>query len=274
MIEYKSEEEFLKNYNSSNYEKLSMTADILIVSVSSKETKNYRKTDKKMMSILLVKRDDYPYKDKWCLPGGFLNPKEETLEECARRVLKRETNLSDIYLEQLYTFDRVDRDPRMRVVSTSYVALIDKSKLSENVENASWFDIIKLDEKENIVNITLSNGDEIIEFSIEKKLREKTTDRYDFITKENNSIAFDHDLVILSGIERIRNKANYTDIVFNMMPEYFTLGELQKVYEVILGKKLIECPFRRIIANKVEKTNKMRTGGGHRPSYLYKYKKM
>ena len=251
-----------------------MTADILIVSVSSKETKNYRKTDKKMMSILLVKRDDYPYKDKWCLPGGFLNPKEETLEECARRVLKRETNLSDIYLEQLYTFDRVDRDPRMRVVSTSYVALIDKSKLSENVENASWFDIIKLDEKENIVNITLSNGDEIIEFSIEKKLREKTTDRYDFITKENNSIAFDHDLVILSGIERIRNKANYTDIVFNMMPEYFTLGELQKVYEVILGKKLIECPFRRIIANKVEKTNKMRTGGGHRPSYLYKYKKM
>ena len=201
MIEYKSEEEFLKNYNSSNYEKLSMTADILIVSVSSKETKNYRKTDKKMMSILLVKRDDYPYKDKWCLPGGFLNPKEETLEECARRVLKRETNLSDIYLEQLYTFDRVDRDPRMRVVSTSYVALIDKSKLSENVENASWFDIIKLDEKENIVNITLSNGDEIIEFSIEKKLREKTTDRYDFITKENNSIAFDHDLVISSSEE-------------------------------------------------------------------------
>ena len=272
MIEYKSEEEFLKNYNSSNYEKLSMTADILIVSVSSKETKNYRKTDKKMMSILLVKRDDYPYKDKWCLPGGFLNPKEETLEECARRVLKRETNLSDIYLEQLYTFDRVDRDPRMRVVSTSYVALIDKSKLSEKVENASWFDIIKYDEINNVVNITLSNGDEIIEFSITKKLREKTTDRYDFITKENNSIAFDHDLVILSGIERIRNKANYTDIVFNMMPEYFTLGELQKVYEVILGKKLIECPFRRIIANKVEKTNKMRTGGGHRPSYLYKYK--
>ena len=274
MIEYKSEEEFLKNYNSSNYEKLSMTADILILSVSSKETNNYRKTDKKMMSVLLVKRDDYPYKDKWCLPGGFLNPKEETLEECARRVLKRETNLSDIYLEQLYTFDRVDRDPRMRVVSTSYVALIDKSKLSEKVENASWFDIIKYDEINNVVNITLSNGDEIIEFSITKKLREKTTDRYDFITKENNSIAFDHDLVILSGIERIRNKANYTDIVFNMMPEYFTLGELQKVYEVILGKKLIECPFRRIIANKVEKTNKMRTGGGHRPSYLYKYKKM
>ena len=274
MKKYNSEEEFLKDYDSSIYEKLSMTVDILILSVSSKETNNYRKTDKKMMSVLMVKRDDYPYKDKWCLPGGFLNPKEETLEECARRVLKRETNLSNIYLEQLYTFDRIDRDPRMRVVSTAYVALIDKNKLTEKVENASWFDIIKYEEKNNVVSVTLSNNEEVIEFSINKKLREKSTDRYDFITKDNKSIAFDHDLVIISGIERIRNKVNYTDIVFNMMPEYFTLGELQKVYEVILGKKLIECPFRRIIANKVEKTNKMRTGGGHRPSYLYKYKKM
>ena len=272
MIEYKSEEEFLKNYDPSLYDKLSMTSDILIVSVSSKDSNNYRKTDKKMMSVLLIKRSDYPYKGKWCLPGGFLNPNSETLEECARRVLKSETNLSDIYLEQLYTFDRVDRDPRMRIISTAFVALIDKNKLTDKVENASWFDIIKYEEKNNIVNITLSNEYEIIEFSVEKKLREKTTDRYDFISRENKSIAFDHDLVILSGIERIRNKANYTDIVFNMMPEYFTLGELQKVYEVILGKKLIECPFRRIIASKVEKTNKMKTGEGHRPSYLYKYK--
>lgn len=272
MKEYKSEEEFLKDYDSSIYEKLSMTADILIVSVSSKDTSNYRKTDKKMMSILLVKRDDYPYKDKWCLPGGFLDVNKETLEECARRVLKRETNLSNIYLEQLYTFDRIDRDPRMRVVSTSYVALIDKEQLKEKVENASWFDIIKYEEKNNIVSMTLSNGEEIIDFSITKKLREKTTDRYDFITKENNSIAFDHDHVILAGIERIRNKVNYTDIVFNMMPEYFTLGELQQVYEVILNKKLLDPAFRRIIADKVEKTSKMKTGEGHRPSYLFKYK--
>ena len=272
MKEYKSEEEFLKDYDSSIYEKLSMTADILIVSVSSKDTSNYRKTDKKMMSILLVKRDDYPYKDKWCLPGGFLDVNKETLEECARRVLKRETNLSNIYLEQLYTFDRVDRDPRMRVVSTSYVALIDKEQLKEKVENASWFDIIKYEEKNNIVSMTLSNGSEIIDFSITKKLREKTTDRYDFITKENDSIAFDHDHVILAGIERIRNKVNYTDIVFNMMPEYFTLGELQQVYEVILNKKLLDPAFRRIIADKVEKTSKMKTGEGHRPSYLFKYK--
>ena len=86
-------------------------------------------------------------------------------------------------------------------------------------------------------------------------------------------MAFDHPLVIISGLERLKNKIEYTDIVFNMMPEYFTLGELQQVYEVILNKKLLDPAFRRIIANKVEKTSKMKTGGGHRPSALFKYKR-
>ena len=272
MKEYKSEEEFLNNYDSSKFEKLSMTSDILILSVSSKDRTNYRKTDKKMMSVLLVKRNDYPYKDRWCLPGGFLNPKDETLEECAKRVLKRETNLSNIYLEQLYTFDAINRDPRMRVISTSFIALIDKNELKEHVENASWFDIILIEEKDNIINIVLNNGEENISLKIKKKLIEKTTDRYKY-TSINNSLAFDHDIVIVSGIERLKGKINYTDIVFNMMPEYFTLGELQKVYEVILNKKLLDPAFRRIIADKVEKTDKMKTGEGHRPSYLFRYKK-
>lgn len=271
MNEYKSEEEFLENYDSSEFEKLSMTSDILIVSVSSKDTSNYRKTDKKMMSILLIKRDDYPFKGKWCLPGGFLDPKTETLEECAKRVLKKETNLEDIYLEQLYTFDSINRDPRMRIVSTAYVALIDKNELKQEVKNASWFDVISIKEKNNIVDIVLDNGEEKIELSIKKELKEKTTDRYQFISNKS-VMAFDHDLVILSGIERIKNKVNYTDIVFNMMPELFTLGELQQVYEVILNKKLLDPAFRRIIKDKVIKTDMMKTGEGHRPSYLFRYK--
>lgn len=273
MKEYKSEEEFLKDYNPSEFEQLSMTSDILLLSVSNQKQENYRKRSKKMMSILLVKRNDYPFKDKWCLPGGFLNPSKETLDECACRVLKNETNLSNIYLEQLYTFDDINRDPRMRVISTSYVALVDKNRLTEMInENASWFDITLLEEKNNVVDITLDNGVDLIRFSVKKTLREKTTDRYDFTIKENKDLAFDHAKVILAGLERIRNKINYTDIVFNMMPEYFTLGELQQVYEVILGKKLLDPAFRRIIANKVVKTKKMQTGAGHRPSALFKYK--
>lgn len=270
---YTSEEEFLKNYDSSIFEKLSMTVDILLVSVSSKKQNNYRKKSEKMMSILLVKRDDYPYKDKWCLPGGFLDI-SETLDDCAKRVLKRETNLSDIYLEQLYTFSSVDRDPRMRVISTSYIALVDKNSISTSLHsNASWFDIIKIEEDKNQVEIVLSNGDEIISFVIKKILKDKTTDRYQFSILENNKIAFDHPVVILSGIERLKNKVSYTDIVFNMMGEYFTLGELQQVYEVILNKKLLDPAFRRIIADKVEKTDKIKSGAGHRPSFLYRYRR-
>lgn len=270
---YKTEEEFLKHYDSSAFEKLSMTSDILLISVSSEEKENYRKTDKKMMSILLVKRTDFPYKDKWCLPGGFLNPKTETLEECAKIVLKSETNLSDIYLEQLYTYDAINRDPRLRVVSTSYIALVDKNRLSKDLNpNASWFDITLIEEKDGVVDIILDNKTEVLHLQIKKTLREKTTDRYQFSTKKN-TLAFDHDLVVLSGIERIKNKLNYTDIVFNMMPEYFTLGELQNVYEVILGKKLLAPAFRRIIKDKVQKTNKQTSGDGHRPSTLFKYKR-
>ena len=269
---YKTEEEFLKNYNPNEFERPSVTADILIFSVSNEEDTNYRKTDKKKMSILLVKRDDYPFKDKWCLPGGFVRL-DENLDDAPRRILKSETNLDDIYLEQLYTFGSVDRDPRMRIISTAYMALVDKSIFNENInDKASWFDITFYEEKDNFVDIVLDNGNTTISFKIEKILREKTTDRYTFKCVVNNLLAFDHPLVILSGMERLRNKLEYTDIVFNMMPELFTLGELQKVYEVILGKELLDPAFRRIIADKVEKTDKMKTGGGHRPSVLFRYK--
>ena len=273
MKEYKSEKEFLEDYDVNEFERLSMTSDILLLSVSDVKTSNYRKTNKKMMSVLLVKRRDFPYKDKWCLPGGFLDPLNETLEECAKRVLKRETNLSNIYLEQLFTFDDIKRDPRTRVVSVSYVALVDKNRLTDISSDASWFDITLIEEKGNDVFITLDNGVDTISFTIHKTLRKMSTDRYDFSVLDNKDLAFDHAKVILAGLERIRNKVNYTDVVFNMMPKYFTLGELQQVYEVILGKKLLDPAFRRIIAHKVEQTDKMQTGRGHRPSRLFKYKK-
>lgn len=271
MKEYKSEEEFLKDYDSSIYEKLSITTDILIFSVSDEIQDNYRKLNKKHFSVLLVKRDNYPFKDKWCLPGGFVGI-DEDIEDSAKRILANETNIHNIYLEQLYTFGSPKRDPRMRVVSISYMALIDKNRLNDKItKNASWFNVMILEDKKNI-NITLDNGNEQIKFKIGKTLKEKTTDRYKYDILENNKLAFDHPLVIASGISRLKNKLEYTDIVFNMMPEYFTLGELQQVYEVILGKKLLDPAFRRIIANKVEKTEKMKTGGGHRPSVLFKYK--
>lgn len=272
MKTYNSEEEFLKDYDSNRFEKLSMTTDILIFSVSDGFQENYRKLNKKFFSVLLVKRDNYPFKNKWCLPGGFVNI-DEDLEDSAKRILANEANIKNIYLEQLYTFGNPNRDPRMRIVSTSYMALIDKNKLNQKIsKNASWFNVTVLEDKRNI-DVILDNGNETIKFKILKTIKEKTTDRYKYEILENDSLAFDHPLVIMSGISRLKNKIEYTDIVFNMMPKYFTLGELQQVYEVILNKKLLDPAFRRIIANKVEKTDKMKTGGGHRPAILFKYKK-
>jgi len=267
---YNSEEEFLKDYDPNKFDRLSVTTDILIFSISDDIQDNYRKLNDKYFSILLVKRDNYPFKDKWCLPGGFVKI-DEDLEDAPVRILANETGLHNIYLEQLYTYGDVNRDPRTRVISTSYMALVDKNKLNEKLNpNASWFNITKLEDDKKIY-VTLDNGAEEIKFTIAKELKEKTTDRYKFTILENESVAFDHPLVIVSGMERLKNKASYTDIVFNMMPKYFTLGELQKVYEVILGKKLLDPAFRRIIADKVVKTDKVRTGGGHRPSALFMY---
>ena len=271
MQEYKNEEEFLRDYDPNQFDRLSLTTDILVFSVSDGEQDNYRKLSKKYFSVLLVKRKDYPFKDKWCLPGGFIGI-DEDIEDAPARILKNEANVSDIYLEQLYTHGDPKRDPRMRVISTSYMALIDKNRLHNKIsENASWFNVMVLEDNK-FIDVTLDNGNETIKFKIKKTIKDKTTDRYKYDVVANDKLAFDHPLVIVSGISRLKNKLEYTDIVFNMMPEYFTLGELQQVYELILGKKLLDPAFRRIIANKVEKTDKMRTGGGHRPSILFTYK--
>ena len=271
MKEYKNEEEFLKDYDPNKFDRLSLTTDILIFSVSDGVQENYRKLNRKYFSVLLVKRENYPFKDKWCLPGGFVKI-DEDIEDAAKRILKDEANISNIYLEQLYTYGDPKRDPRTRVISTSYMALIDKNKLKYDIsKNASWFNVMVL-EDEKFIDVTLDNGNETIKYKIKKILKEKTTDRFKYEVVKNDKLAFDHALVITNGISRLKNKIEYTDIVFNMMPKYFTLGELQDVYEVILGEKLLAPAFRRIIANKVEKTDKMLTGKGHRPSVLFQYK--
>ena len=262
----------MKNNNELKIDKFALSTDVLIFSVSKGEAKTCRNLSDKFFSILLVKRNKEPFKDTWCLPGGFVK-ENESIDEAADRILEKETNLSNIYKEQLYTFGELNRDPRTRVISTAYMALIDKQKIDNKLsKDASWFNI-HITEENNKVNVVLENDDDTIEFVIKKELVADTTKKYKYKTIKNEKIAFDHDKIILTGIERMKNKVKDTDIVFNMMPEYFTLGELQQIYEVILDKKLLDPAFRRIIADKVEKTDKMIKTGGHRPSVLFRYKK-
>ena len=189
---------------------------------------------------------------------------DETTEASSLRVLENETNIKELYLEQLYTLSDIKRDPRMRIISVSYVALVDKNKYNHISDKARWFDL-NVDIKDDIYTFNLTSQEDTINFTLEYK-----NNKFNIIN--NNNLAFDHPLVIALGLQRIKNKIEYTDIVFSLMPKYFTLGELQQVYEVILGKKLLDPAFRRIISHKVKKTNKTKTGSGHRPSILFEHK--
>jgi len=262
-------DDFLKNYDSNNYEKISLTTDIVLFSVSDIEKNNYREVDNKVFSVLLVKRNTHPYLGKWTLPGGFVSL-DETLLECAKRVLFTETNLDNIYLEQLYTFDAIDRDPRTRVLSCSYMGLVDKNRLTSELNvNASFFNITtKRDD--NYISIEFYNNVDNFTCIVEEIYDDYGVKSYKEIN--NDYLAFDHLLAIVTSIDRLKNKIEYSDIVFHIMPKYFTLKELQLVYEAILDKKLIDPVFRREISSKVKKTNKTKKDGGHRPSSLYQYK--
>ena len=264
-----SDSEFYENYKSSDYEKVSVTSDIVLFSVSDIEKSDYRKVDEKVFSVLLVKRTTHPYYGRWTLPGGFLSL-DETLLECAKRVLFAETNLDNIYLEQLYTFSNVDRDPRTRVLSSAYLGLVDKNRLENELNsNASFFNIT-VEKQDNLIKIQFTNGEE--SFTC---LAQESKDKYGIVSYkevDNDYLAFDHLLSIVTSINHLKSKIEYSDLVFHMMPKYFTLKELQLVYEAILDRKLLDPVFRREIMHKVKKSNKTKKDGGHRPSSLYSYK--
>lgn len=279
-----TEKEFLEQYNADVFKKPSFTADMLIFTVTDEEKENYRKLPEKSLKILLVKRGDHPYIGKWALPGGFIAI-DESLDESAARILRAETNIEDIYMEQLYTWGEVARDPRTRVISTSYLALVDSRSLiikaGSNEDAARWFSIkySLLEEKkiaikkgyiyERIVEIKLADG--IEELSARIKVTENINGKVSREIIDSMGIAFDHGKFIEYGIDRLRNKIEYTSLAFNLMPELFTLTELQQVYEVIQGKELLAAAFRRKIANMVIETNEFTKDAGHRPSKLFRY---
>ena len=144
------------SYDPSKYDRPSVTVDMLIFTVTEQENKNYRKLPDKELRLLMVKRGDHPYIGQWALPGGFVREKE-SLEEAALRELKEETNIDNVYIEQLFSWGKVDRDPRTRVISVSYMSLIDsplKYKGQPRCRGCKWFAVnCKLmDEKKTVTD--------------------------------------------------------------------------------------------------------------------------
>ena len=208
------------------YEKPSVTADIIIFTVKSED-----------LHVLLVKRNLAPFKGMWAIPGGFVRV-HESVAAAAARELEEETSLKNVYLEQLYTFGDVKRDPRGRVITVAYLALVDWAKLKPHAqtdaEDVGWFSIHDLPE-----------------------------------------LGFDHEKILMYAKERIRNKIEYTNISFQLLPEKFTLTELQKTYEIILNKPLDKRNFRKKVKQLglLRPLNETKMEGAHRPAQLFSFKK-
>lgn len=161
------------------------------------------------LKVLLIERGIEPFKGRWALPGGFLQMDENT-DQCARRELFEETGIENLFIEQLYTFSDVDRDPRGRVVTVSYYALVKlsdyKLQAGDDAKNAQWFPISKVP-----------------------------------------ALAFDHDRILRVALNRLRAKIRYQPIGFELLPERFTMPELQNLYESVLEMQLDRRNFRRKI---------------------------
>lgn len=261
-----TEEEFLKQYDPGKYERPSVTADIMVLGMDEKLNS---------LKVLLIQRGDHPYIDCFALPGGFINM-DESAYHAACRELEEETGLKDIYLEQVYTMNQPNRDPRMRVFSIAYMALTSKVPVvaGDDAKAAYWFDITFTNNKLELFNEEIGIH---IKYDLEEKVFSNGFEQiknyvpiYDETSDE--SLAFDHAEVLLEGLMRLRNKVKYTGVAFNLVPKKFTLPDLQRVYEIILGKPMYKKSFRREIVKKIEPCNEKGTSiVGRKSSNLYVY---
>lgn len=200
-----------------------VTTDIVIFTVRDQQLK-----------VLLIRRKGAPYKGKWALPGGFVEI-DEDLEQSAKRELAEETGVKGVYLEQLYTFGAPKRDPRERVITVAYFALIPSQKqhlqAATDAEAVDWFAIDQLPK-----------------------------------------LAFDHQDIIDTAHQRLIAKLDYSTIAFQFMPKEFTLTELQTVYEIILQQEVDKRNFRKwvLALENIEETGNERREGPHRPAKLYR----
>ncbi len=234
-LETPAEQAFLAQYNPADYDRPSVTVDIVIFTILDNDLK-----------VLLVRRKGPPYQDMWAIPGGFIEM-NESLEASALRELKEETGVDQVYLEQLYTFGEPGRDPRTRVITVAYLALIEASQLTpvqagSDAAEAKWFSLYALPD-----------------------------------------LAFDHQLILDYALQRLRSKLEYTNVAFQLVPEKFTLTELQRIYEIIWHEKLDKRNFRKRLTIRelnstkqdgdymLEELAETRPGGNYGPTKLYRF---
>ncbi|MBR6256410.1 MAG: NUDIX hydrolase [Lachnospiraceae bacterium] len=283
------EKAFLKQYDITAYDRPSLTADMAVFAIlTSPQQQEYRKDPEKYLGILLIRRGGYPYKDHYGLPGGFAR-KNEMIEETAYRELKEETSVDNAYLEPFGVFSRPGRDPRGWIISQGFLALVDAGnyhvRAGSDAWEAAWFRIsmeqeeLKKHVRKDSANITTLyrlklEKDDVRLSALVKETRdfsghhEKT--KYEIL--EDAGFAFDHAEIIVRALKALRERTTQSGrIVFDLMPELFTLYSLQEAHEIILGEKLLTPNFRRKIAPLVIETPQIAgSGAGHRPAKLFR----
>lgn len=270
------EEQFILSYDINEFYRPSVAADVAAFTLRSEENDNYRRYGKTKLSLLLIRRGEYPFINKWALPGGFLRP-NETIDACALREIVEETGIMPASIMPVGVFSDIDRDPRGRVISNAFVSIVSKGieciRGGDDAVDARWFDI-SFDKLDNKVNseyvLTLTNGD--IELKSRLVEKEKRFGISKFEIADSGEIAFDHSAIIATALTALRRCIGSFDIVFDFLPEKFTLTELQCVQETILNISILPANFRRKAADYVVETDEYITGAGHRPARLYKRK--
>lgn len=222
---------------------IAITVDTVLMSLSK---------DFKHLNVLMVQRNREPFNGFWALPGTFVH-QNESLEDAVYSNIRNKTGIEEgIAIEQLYTFGKVNRDPRMRTISVGYMGFISSNinlvPKSNNVSDAQWMQV-SVEPKTGTIIFKNPNDGSVLDEKI---------------------IAFDHYEIISSAIQRVKNKVEYTDIAFNLLPEEFTLTEIQYVYETLLFCKMDKSNFHKYIKKFVEETGNIEQNVAHRPGKKYK----
>lgn len=235
------EQAFLEAYEPSTFERPSVTVDVALLSAP-----------EGALLTLLHQRTTHPFRGRFALPGGLAGM-DETLEAAAERVLASKCRVPGVFLEQLYTFSSPNRDPRTRVITVAYYALVDRARFTEAVERVSGATVARLEvpwegETGGPVEVRSENGQSL-------------------------PLAFDHAEILGMAVKRLRGKLGYAPIGFQLLPARFTLLELQRVHETILGRSLNKDSFRRkmLASGDLEATGESQKGVDHRPAELYRF---
>ena len=236
-----SEADFLAHYDPSAFERLSVTVDIVLVSAFEGG-----------LFTLGLERSEHPSKGRWALPGGFIEPKK-SVDQAARRVLSSKAGLDGVFLEQLYTFGDPARDPRTRVITVAYFALVDRARFEEALAKRPELAVARLE-----VPWEGETGGPVV-------LRDPSGAALE--------AAFDHAEIVGMAVRRLRGKLDYTPIGFQLLPPSFTLLDLQRVHETVLGRPLNKDSFRRrmLASGLLEASGESEKEVDHRPAELYRF---